>query len=333
MSVYTREYVREFVLLLGEPWLLGNARLRAELQVPHPFELEEYRDGVIHYWEDMHGVQRLIDAILLQNQEDDTFFRKHIAMYDGTVAAIESYGEGMVPDRNDLKELMDTYEDGITGWIVMYYSGGDIRTPEHIRNEVQIIRAKDAMADTANHLLQKSFASLYPGVQHPETLLKRDIVEPPAPEVLAARAQRAVLYESDGGVAIQTVSIEEFIANTSGYEIEHEVVESDVTELRGTTASRGRVTGRVRVVLRRADMDAFTEGEVLVTAMTTPDYIPLMKKSVAIVTDEGGITSHAAVFSREIGKPCIIGTRIATAVLKDGDMVEVDATNGIVRKL
>jgi pyruvate,water dikinase len=65
--------------------------------------------------------------------------------------------------------------------------------------------------------------------------------------------------------------------------------------------------------------------------MTSPDYVPAMKRAKAIITDEGGLLSHAAIMSREFGKPCIIGTKIATKILKDGMMVEVDADKGIVR--
>jgi pyruvate,water dikinase len=65
--------------------------------------------------------------------------------------------------------------------------------------------------------------------------------------------------------------------------------------------------------------------------MTTPDYVSSMKVAGAIVTNEGGLLCHAAIISRELGKPCVIGTKIATQVLKDGDMVEVDADNGVVR--
>ena len=67
--------------------------------------------------------------------------------------------------------------------------------------------------------------------------------------------------------------------------------------------------------------------------MTDPRYVPAMKKAAAIVTDEGGITCHAAIVSRELKKPCIIGTKIATKVLKDGDEVEVDAEKGVVKKI
>ena len=72
---------------------------------------------------------------------------------------------------------------------------------------------------------------------------------------------------------------------------------------------------------------------MLVAVVTHPDYVPAMQRAVAIVTDEGGITSHAAIVSRELGLPCIVGTEHATKALKDGDFVEVDATSGFVRKL
>jgi len=85
--------------------------------------------------------------------------------------------------------------------------------------------------------------------------------------------------------------------------------------------------------MNEKEFNKMNEGDILVTSMTRPEYVPLMWKSSAIVTDEGGITCHAAIVSREMGKPCIIGTNIATKVFKDGDLVEVDADKGIVRKV
>jgi len=77
--------------------------------------------------------------------------------------------------------------------------------------------------------------------------------------------------------------------------------------------------------------DKLKQGDILVTTMTTPDFLFIMKKAAGFITDEGGITCHAAIVSRELKIPCIIGTKIATKVLKDGDLVEVDAKKGIVR--
>ncbi|MBI4453055.1 hypothetical protein HY636_00255 [Candidatus Woesearchaeota archaeon] len=103
--------------------------------------------------------------------------------------------------------------------------------------------------------------------------------------------------------------------------------------IKGTPAFTGKVKGLIRVIMGEAHFSKFNAGEILVASMTRPEYVPLMKKAIAIITDEGGITSHAAIISRELGIPCIVGTKIATKVLKDGDVVEVNANHGVVRKV
>ncbi len=99
----------------------------------------------------------------------------------------------------------------------------------------------------------------------------------------------------------------------------------------GSVASSGRAIGKVKIVITRNDVDKVEMGDILVSTMTRPEHIVAMKKAAAIVTNEGGITCHAALVSRELKIPCIIGTKIATKVLKDGDLVEVDANKGIVK--
>ncbi|OGI30149.1 MAG: hypothetical protein A3G09_01045 [Candidatus Moranbacteria bacterium RIFCSPLOWO2_12_FULL_48_12] len=103
-----------------------------------------------------------------------------------------------------------------------------------------------------------------------------------------------------------------------------------VVEISGTVASRGYAKGGAHIVIVPHKVADFERGEILIAPETTPDYVPLMKKAGAVVTDIGGITSHAAIVSRELGIPCVVGTKIATQVLKDGDVVEVDAEKGIV---
>jgi len=113
----------------------------------------------------------------------------------------------------------------------------------------------------------------------------------------------------------------------------YDIEAKDIKEIIGTVASAGRAIGKVRIVITEKDVLPFQEGEILVSTMTRPEHIVAMKKAKAIVTNEGGITCHAAIVSRELGIPCIIGTKIATKVLKDGDLVEVDAEKGIVKIL
>lgn len=104
--------------------------------------------------------------------------------------------------------------------------------------------------------------------------------------------------------------------------------------VRGLAASPGVASGKVHVIADPKDIDKFKEGEVLVTTMTSPDWVPAMKKAKAIITNNGGMTCHAAIVSREMQIPCIVGTtsrkKAAMDVLHTGDTVTVDAKNGIV---
>lgn len=101
----------------------------------------------------------------------------------------------------------------------------------------------------------------------------------------------------------------------------------------GDIACKGFATGRVRIVFELSDLRKIKEGDVIVTPMTTPEMVPVLKKVSAIITDEGGITCHASITSRELGVPCIIGTVSATQILNNGDLVEVDASGGVVKIL
>jgi phosphoenolpyruvate synthase/pyruvate phosphate dikinase len=106
-----------------------------------------------------------------------------------------------------------------------------------------------------------------------------------------------------------------------------------VETIKGVAANKGKAEGIVKIIFSAKEVDKMEKGNILVTRMTVPDMIMAIEKAAAIVTDEGGVTSHAVIISRELGKPCIIATKIATKVLKDGDLVRVDAEKGIIEKV
>lgn len=148
---------------------------------------------------------------------------------------------------------------------------------------------------------------------------------------LAQRSQHAAfVYANNKGVEeINWIDSPEKLIN----EIEEAVAEK-TAELKGSVACKGKVKGLVRVIRDNSVSNiVFEQGDILVSASTNPALLPLMKKSGAIITDEGGITSHAAIISRELNIPCVIGIKRASLILKDGDMVEVDAEKGVVRIL
>lgn len=140
--------------------------------------------------------------------------------------------------------------------------------------------------------------------------------------VLMPEAAGAKLYHGSALSEVTGTIHQEAVSDYSG-----------TTEVRGTMACKGKVTGVVRIVNKPEDMSKMNEGDILVSVATTPSIVPAMQKAAAFVTNEGGLTCHAAIVAREMKKPCIIGTKIATEVFKDGDLIEVDANAGVVRKI
>lgn len=104
-----------------------------------------------------------------------------------------------------------------------------------------------------------------------------------------------------------------------------------VTELKGVVAQKGKVVGKVKICSSLKDINEIKTGSILITSMTRPEFLPAMRKAAGFITDEGGITSHAAIIAREMKKPCVIGTKIATKIFKDGDIIEVNANIGIIK--
>lgn len=105
------------------------------------------------------------------------------------------------------------------------------------------------------------------------------------------------------------------------------------TEFIGASACAGQAEGKVKIINLPEEMGKMAYGDILVATATTPSIVPAMKRAAAILTDEGGLTCHAAIVSRELNIPCVVGLKIITKAVKDGDRVAVDAEKGIVRIL
>jgi phosphohistidine swiveling domain-containing protein len=107
----------------------------------------------------------------------------------------------------------------------------------------------------------------------------------------------------------------------------------EVNELKGTCSFPGKVKGKAKIVLGVSHLQKLKKGNILVSHSTNPQMVPAMKKVKAVVTEQGGVVSHAAIISRELKIPCITGVKNATIALKDNDLIEVNATKGVIRKV
>lgn len=138
-------------------------------------------------------------------------------------------------------------------------------------------------------------------------------------------------HHNDGYQILDQTTIEPFSADLTS----QSKAEPAPTELKinGMVANRGRIQGRAKIIISSRDFARFERGDILVAPYTSVDFVPIMEKAAAFVTDHGGITSHASIVSREMNKPCIIGTKRATQLFQNNDLIEVDAEVGFVRLL
>lgn len=150
----------------------------------------------------------------------------------------------------------------------------------------------------------------------------------PGLESMRARKRGYIFFE---GKIYENISLNNF-QKIKNFKILSAKINRD-TFLKGETANKGKVRGEVKIIFAKDDVSKVKMGNILITPMTRPDLMPAIRRAAAIVTDEGGITCHAAIAAREFKKPCIVGTKIATQLFKDGNKVEVDANKGIIKIL
>jgi len=147
-------------------------------------------------------------------------------------------------------------------------------------------------------------------------------------DIVNKRLERGViLNDKDKMIELYGKEAEEF--ENKYLKIENE----NKNEFRGRAASKGYARAKARIILDNSQFGKMQKGEILVVINTSPDFVPIMKKASAIIAEEGGLTSHTSVVSREFGIPCVVGLHNITHLIKDGDELEVDANKGIVRIL
>ncbi|MEK7451154.1 MAG: PEP-utilizing enzyme [Patescibacteria group bacterium] len=193
--------------------------------------------------------------------------------------------------------------------------------------------------------LLSAIKNKYPKLeQYADVISAQEVIDSAIPDLIELKNRKDSLIYFEGQILTQIpkkefaeryqVGFVEDLATIGESNLPNEKI-SDVNMklIKGKVAYSGFAKGYVRILMGHDQIHMFKEGEILVSPMTIPDFLPAMKKAAAIVTDEGGMLCHAAIVARELKKPCIVGTKFATQILKNGDLVEVDANKGIVRLL
>lgn len=291
-------------------------------------------DGATEIWESDDSFRWFKDRLLERNNQGLDFFNKNYQEYQELLKKMEAYREKGILSLEELKELVQHMFHASRLFAVLYYSSYDERTPKEVREKALAWREKDELYDIYEKVIKDSLSNIEPRIKGMELVITTDDLDNiPSNGALKERMNNSVFIPKQ---KLETIKLNEFLKQNSKYNFVFEKISEETVEkgiLRGSCAMTGNVRGRVRILRRKNQVSELLEGEILVSPMTTPDFVPAMERAAAIVTDEGGITCHAAIVSREMGKPCVVGTKVATQVLNNGDMVEVNAEEGTVRKL
>ncbi len=337
--LYEKKFSREFMLSVGQIWYQAEAvepcHWVEQRQPNKPHIIFVGEQGRIHTYMDQSGIDWLKSELKKVVQERPEVIEKSGQAFKDAWAELEPiYESGKNLSREELAQFFETLLKGWTWFNSVWWMMEmlhDTDHPDYSKIE-QVRHETDELAPNSDKVIERSVKALYPEVaKYAHVLLIDEILSGDIPPVeeLEERWQGFIYTDEKLFVGQSFKTIEE------AYEIKMDrgEVDQSISEVSGQVAFQGKVSGKVRRIMSVEQVDELEEGEILLAPMTLPEYVPAMKKAAAFVTDEGGVMCHAAIMAREFKKPCIIGTKIATKVFQDGDMVEVDAEKGIVKKI
>lgn len=331
MTKFEKVYTRDFSVIMEEAWQLSMEFYRDLFNLKIDYiSLYFMNDGVIEVWENLDWTRLLKDTILDKNKVNNIFFTEILDRSNQIVSSLKNYWEkGFTNDPVELNKFVGLVRENMPLFDVLYYSALDERTPKEIRDKALEWRKTDMYFDSSDRFIRKSLLSIFPNLKGYETVIwKSEFENPPSVEILKERKKNLVFTNENNS---QIITLEKYESNNTNIHFNIEKPLENTIVVKGQIGNKGYAKGVVRIMKRKEQIVDAQEGDILVSTMTTPDFISAMQKAAAIVTDEGGITCHAAIVARELNKPCIIGTKFGTQILKDGDIVEVDANSGVVK--
>ena len=246
-------------------------------------------------------------------------FLSNMESVEGKISSYESVTE-FIAQRDKLRSSIKNTE------LINLLKINDVIFDIHDRRKMQITKALGMIDSTLKELAKRFFIPqtdiryLMPGEVDDLANMSKELSERRKKSICIVTGDKSQIFS--GKKAGLYISQLKNIINLNSKEV-----------IKGNIASPGKVQGVAKICRGLAELEKFKKGEILIACMTQPEFVPAMKQALAVVTDEGGLTCHAAIISRELGVPCVIGTKDATTFFKDGDIIEVDANNGVVTRI
>lgn len=337
LQKYEKLFSRDFSLPSVEAWVRGESTnpkgWTSEKQQFLPYIVTERSDDTIHFYYNLQGVNWVCNLLSKLAHKDKQFLKKIEKTVLEKLSCIRPvYEKENAINILSLKRFLRELEEGYPWFEAMwwFFQMDDESKVKglNLENLAKVRSLTDKLCNSSDTVIRKSLAKIYPklgdlsSVLHTEEILSGKV---PNKDELE---ERYIGYFFGNNQLFTGLSKNQ-LAKKLGINFVEETIRK-TKQLKGSVAQVGNARGFVRRLMGHRQISLLKEGEILISPMTMPDFLPAMKKSAAFVTDEGGILCHAAIVARELKKPCIVGTKFATQIFKDGDFVEVDANKGIV---
>jgi phosphoenolpyruvate synthase/pyruvate phosphate dikinase len=326
-------FTRERQIITQIAWQYANHKgIEKLLHIKVPFSVGivvYVNNGLVEDWDNKEAVKFLKNKVLKTNKEDPDFLLLIINKFNRkTKKYFNLLWDNTSNDIAEIKTFVEQYYKYSSLFAFIWISMLDKRTPLKYMKALESWRKTDDFFGKGSEFLGRSLQAIYPELKSlVNYITKEELDNPPSENILKKRQKNFICVQ---GKKYETLPLEKFAQkNKDLIFIYPKVLNRKM--IKGQIASAGKATGKVKILRLKKEMGKVKKGDILVSPMSVPEFLPAMKNASAFVTDEGGIMCHAAIVAREMHKPCVIGTKIATKVLKDGDLVEVDADKEIVK--
>lgn len=331
----TKSYTRDSSLVIQEMWLKALVQsLAASSGVASPMVLaclDYLHNGAIELWENEEVIRQIKKNLVIMCKKEPKKMENFLKQYSEGLKKLKAWKIG---SWSEFKSYVEAVEYYMSSYLVMYYLAVEQwSVPGSVQAVVSRLRDEDSYFVDNNKKIVDGLQRFKPALKKYVVCVRKDELFGKIPP-LSELKKRWCGFVAASTDDICLGSLENCVKKIDRrIVLDKAKIKMGQKVFRGSIASGGKVVGKVKIVKSVNDIKKAKKGDIIVAPMTNVDLMSALKLAAAIVTDEGGIVCHASIISRELHIPCIVNVKIATEVFKDGDLIEVDADNGVIKKL
>lgn len=332
--VFHKNFTRDTSLILQQLWPICMEDDLIEIVPKNPYRpsvVDYLHNGTCEIWENDQAVnyirKEFIKFSLKQPREALVLLKR----FEEKKKPLEKiWRRGILRNLTELKKFIILVRDNMVGDLFILYIADADKVTGAVKKKAYALRDGDHYFSSSNKVIINTLKKLFPEVKdYINAIRYEDLDKIPSAAELRRRCQNYICVSNSYS---KTQTLEKY-ARKTGYHFIEKKLSLVSDHLKGQTASPGRAIGRAKLIFTTRDLNKVKKGDIIISPMTTVNFMSAIRKAAAIVTDEGGVTCHAAIVARELHKPCLINTKAATKFFTDGDLVEVNTDKKLVKRL